>query len=59
MGAAARQDTIGARRCICNRERKLSQNRSGTDLRVRRTRKLLREALIDLATEKGFEAITI
>lgn len=37
----------------------MSRNEAGTDLRVRRTRKLLREALVDLATEKGFEAVTI
>ena len=37
----------------------MTQNGDSTDLRVRRTRKLLREALIDLATEKGFDAITI
>lgn len=29
------------------------------DLRVRRTRKLLREALIDLTTEKGFADLTV
>ena len=37
----------------------MTQNNGMTDLRVRRTRKLLREALLDLATEKGFDAITV
>lgn len=37
----------------------MTQNKETPDLRVRRTRKLLREALIDLATEKGFDAITV
>jgi AcrR family transcriptional regulator len=36
----------------------MTQN-GATDLRVRRTRMLLRDALIDLATEKGFDAITV
>jgi AcrR family transcriptional regulator len=30
-----------------------------TDLRIRRTHKFLQEALIDLITERGFEAITV
>jgi AcrR family transcriptional regulator len=30
-----------------------------TDLRVRRTHKLLQEAMIELITEKGFDAITV
>lgn len=37
----------------------MSQDLPTVDLRVRRTRKLLREALVDLATEKGFESVTI
>lgn len=37
----------------------MTQNEEVKDLRVRRTRKLLREALLDLATEKGFDAITV
>ncbi len=32
---------------------------SGNNLRVRRTRKLLREALIELIEERGFEALTV
>ena len=32
---------------------------SGSDLRVRRTQKLLREALIELIEEQGFEALTV
>jgi AcrR family transcriptional regulator len=30
-----------------------------TDLRIRRTHKFLQEAMVDLITEKGFEAITV
>lgn len=37
----------------------MSRNGGASDLRVRRTRKMLREALVDLATEKGFEAVTV
>ncbi|HNP73023.1 MAG TPA: TetR/AcrR family transcriptional regulator [Kouleothrix sp.] len=37
----------------------MSQNSPAEDLRVQRTRKLLREALIDLTTEKGFAALTV
>jgi AcrR family transcriptional regulator len=37
----------------------MSQDGSIADLRIRRTRKSLREALVDLATEKGFEAVTV
>lgn len=38
----------------------MSQNKQQTeDLRVRRTRKLLRQALIELTIEKGFAAITV
>jgi AcrR family transcriptional regulator len=36
----------------------MSQN-SADDLRVRRTRRLLREALIDLTIEKGFAELTV
>ncbi len=32
---------------------------SGTNLRVRRTRKLLREALIELIEERGFDSLTV
>lgn len=32
---------------------------SGSDLRVRRTQKLLREALIDLIEERGFDPLTV
>lgn len=35
----------------------MSQN--STDLRARRTRKLLREALLELIEERGFEALTV
>ncbi len=37
----------------------MSHDAPTVDLRVRRTRKNLREALVDLATEKGFEAVTV
>jgi AcrR family transcriptional regulator len=37
----------------------VSQNSSSTDLRVRRTRKLLRDALVALIEEHGFEALTV
>ncbi len=37
----------------------MSQNSSNIDLRVRRTRKLLRDALVELIQEKEFKAITI
>jgi AcrR family transcriptional regulator len=40
-----------------DRGRKVSQNSS--DLRVRRTQKLLREALIALIEERGFDVITV
>ena len=33
--------------------------RTGSNLRVRRTQKLLREALIELIEERGFEALTV
>jgi len=46
-------------RRLRDRGGEITQNGTATDLRVRRTRKLLREALIDLATEKGFDAITV
>ncbi len=42
---------------IGDKERKVSQNSS--DLRVRRTQKLLREALIALIEERGFDALTV
>ena len=45
------------KRHVCDRKCKVSHN-SG-DLRVRRTRKLLREALIALIEERGFDAITV
>lgn len=38
---------------------KLLQNASSTDLRIRRTRKLLRDALVDLIDQHGFEAIKV
>ncbi|HEY3502363.1 MAG TPA: TetR/AcrR family transcriptional regulator [Actinocatenispora sp.] len=34
-------------------------SRSGGDLRVRRTRKLLRDALIELIEERGFDKVTV
>lgn len=37
----------------------MSHNSSKTDLRVRRTRKLLRDALVGLLMEKDFEIITV
>src|SRR5215468_6486890 len=44
-------------RSICNKEAKMTHEQ--TDLRVRRTRMVLREALIDLIEEKGFDAVTV
>src|SRR5262245_15203961 len=38
-------------------ERKMSQQTN--NVRVRRTQKLLREALIELIEEKGFDALTV
>jgi AcrR family transcriptional regulator len=40
-----------------DKERKMSQPEG--NLRVRRTQKLLREALIDLIEERGFDALTV
>lgn len=37
----------------------MSQNARTTDLRVRRTRKLLRDALVDLIEEQGFAALKV
>lgn len=37
----------------------MSKKREGGDLRVRRTRKLLREALMSLVGEKGYESVTV
>lgn len=37
----------------------MSEKRGAGDLRVRRTRKLLREALVSLVEEKGYEAVTV
>ena len=34
-------------------------SQSGKNLRVRRTQKLLREALIELIEERGFDALTV
>jgi AcrR family transcriptional regulator len=45
---------------ICLRqdmERKMTQN--SNDLRARRTRKLLRDALLELIEERGFDALTV
>jgi AraC-like DNA-binding protein len=42
---------------IYDKEQKLTQN--SDDLRVRRTRKLLREALIELIGERSFDTITV
>lgn len=43
---------------IGNTEERLSRDMP-TDLRIRRTHKFLQEALVDLVSEKGFEAITV
>src|SRR5258707_11224334 len=43
--------------CICNTGAKMTHNQ--TDLRVRRTHMVLREALIALIEEKGFDAVTV
>src|SRR5215467_8083756 len=43
---------------VCNTEGKMSHE-AQTDLRIRRTHKFLQEAMIDLITEKGFDAITM
>lgn len=37
----------------------MMQNIHADDLRVRRTRKLLRDALIELTTEQGFESVSV
>src|SRR4051794_34187736 len=37
----------------------MMQNEASGDLRVRRTRKLLRDAFMELTTEKGFAAVTV
>jgi AcrR family transcriptional regulator len=36
-----------------------NMTRQGSNLRVRRTQKLLREALVELIEERGFEALTV
>src|SRR6516162_8640216 len=43
---------------VCNTEGKMSHEEQ-TDLRIRRTHHFLQEAMIELITEKGFEAITV
>ena len=52
-----KQEAIGKNCYVCNKERKLSH--SSGDLRVRRTQKLIRDALITLIEERGFDAITV
>jgi AcrR family transcriptional regulator len=52
-----KQGAIKKKCHICDRRLKLSQNSS--DLRVRRTQKLLREALIALIEERSFDTITV
>src|SRR5258708_5715561 len=51
------QGAIGIKCHLCDKERKMTQN--SDDLRVRRTRKLIREALIALIEERSFDAITV
>src|SRR6476469_5057016 len=41
------------------REETREETRQTSNLRVRRTRKLLREALVELIEERGFEALTV
>lgn len=53
------QESEWLNRRICNSGGEMSQNKTTEDLRVQRTRKLLREALIDLTMEKGFATLTI
>src|SRR5579872_244669 len=59
----ARQGSISGGCLIRDRERKMSQQINHTsqtgNLRVRRTQKLLREALVELIEERGFEALTV
>src|SRR5579883_104407 len=43
---------------VCNTEEKMSHEEQ-TDLRIRRTHHFLQEAIIELVTEKGFDAITV
>jgi AcrR family transcriptional regulator len=51
---------IGRSVGYATKEARMAQNKKRTeDLRVRRTRKLLMQALIELTIEKGFSAITV
>jgi AcrR family transcriptional regulator len=43
---------------VCNKEGNMS-HKEQTDLRIRRTHKFLQEAMIELITEKGFDALTV
>jgi AcrR family transcriptional regulator len=43
---------------LCNKEGEMSHEEQ-IDLRIRRTHKFLQEAMIELITEKGFDAITV
>jgi AcrR family transcriptional regulator len=52
------QESKGVFCDLCNTEGKMSHAEQ-TDLRIRRTHKFLQEAMIELITEKGFEAITV
>jgi AcrR family transcriptional regulator len=46
--------------CLSDKNSKMSQNKAPTqDLRVIRTRRMLRDAMIALAIQKGFDAVTV
>src|SRR5262245_61765048 len=47
------------RRSVPNETRSARMSRQGKNVRLRRTQKLLRDALVDLIDERGFDAITI
>src|SRR5262245_61075870 len=47
------------RRSVPNETRSARMSRQGKNVRLRRTQKLLRDALVELIDERGFDAITI
>src|SRR3954466_712332 len=57
LAAIEKQASIAKNCPKWDKERKVSQPKE--NLRLRRTQKLLREALIDLIEERGFDALTV
>src|SRR5262249_4320434 len=55
--ARANKNQMG--RSVPNETRSARMSQQGKDVRLRRTQKLLRDALVELIDERGFDAITI